>query len=321
MGPLNREDTATFEGAVRFEQAGDVAGAAAALAPIAAKYPKNARVHFFGCYLALRTRVATALDTCRAAHELPSIRMEIHAMLGAALLERGEKAAGVRELLHAEEVYATRGADAATWLHLAQLFERAQTCTAAERAAARVRGSSVAERLSADCRRTRSEVGLPADAAARGVPAEREAEYIAGVVEAAGAIRSRKLDDARRQAAELATQFPGSPAAAVIGCLIDARGGAADAQRRCTDAVEAVPDAFHPRFVLGALFCEQQRWPEAAAHLKAALALDEGTSDVWISLATTLSHIGAPDELRTLSARYKRRFGLDLKPRPACSVR
>lgn len=79
-------------------------------------------------------------------------------------------------------------------------------------------------------------------------------------------------------------------------------------------AARAAPEAFFPRYFLGLIAGAERRFRDAQADLARALELDEGTYDPWVSLASVDESLGDTAALEALKARYRKRFGVELKP-------
>jgi len=248
-----------------------------------------------------------------AAAPLLGARPEELLALARERLDARDRPGAIEALLRAEAGLASAGSDGRTWVRLAQLFDRAQTCTAAERAAARAPGVPAAEDVVAECTRLRRWYALPR--AARGIPVEREHEYVAAIRAAETEVHRERFDRAKARARELEKAFPGSPGAALIACLADdERKVAARTKVSCAAAARADPEAFHPQHILGRIAFEERRWKEARALLQRALELDEANGEVWQEVADAHQRFGDTDALEETRARYRTRFGLELRP-------
>jgi tetratricopeptide (TPR) repeat protein len=228
-------------------------------------------------------------------------------------LDARDRPGAVQALLRAEAELAPASADGRTWARLAQLFDRAQTCTGAERAAARAPGVPAAEDVVAECTRLRRWYALPRGAL--GIPVEREHEYVAAIRAAETEVHRERFDRVSAHARELEKEFPGSPGAALIACLADdERKVAARTKISCAAAARADPEAFHPQHILGRIAFEERRWKEARALLQRALELDEANGEVWQRLAAAHQRLGDAEALEGTRARYRARFGSELRP-------
>ena len=126
---------------------------------------------------------------------------------------------------------------------------------------------------------------------------------------------SGRQADAVRSARSLEKTFPGAPGGAVIACLVDGRSKTTMAARKtCEAARDAAPEAFLPRYVLGLLDCAEGRLAEARLHLVTALELDDSTTNAWATLAAVHGKLGEDRAALDLAARYRKRFGAELKP-------
>ena len=153
---------------------------------------------------------------------------------------------------------------------------------------------------------------LPRDAA---VAPEREHEYVDAVLGAQRDVRAGRLDRARAAAKDLAAKFPGAPGATVIHCLLHGRARSfAAAKLACESAARAAPEAFFPRYFLGLIAGSERRFRDAQADLVRALELDDGTYEPWVSLASVDESLGEMAALEELKARYRKRFGAELRP-------
>src|SRR6266852_1735649 len=95
-GPLSAADAQRLEDAARKARARDLAGAAALLAPLARRYPQDARVQAFSCSLgqAREPRSAGTLAACQGAARLPGAPVEIRLARAHGLLDRDDRARG-----------------------------------------------------------------------------------------------------------------------------------------------------------------------------------------------------------------------------------
>ncbi|TMB25999.1 MAG: hypothetical protein E6J62_07715 [Deltaproteobacteria bacterium] len=163
----------------------------------------------------------------------------------------------------------------------------------------------------ADCKRLRRLVALPA----RGIPLDREHEYVSAFERARQEALSGRHEEALREADALQKTFPGTPGAAVIACLVDGRQKPPGVARKaCESARSAAPEAFLPRYVLGLLRFAEGRIAEARAELESALDLEDSTTSAWSSLAAVYEKLGDQASAKDLAARYRARFGSDLQP-------
>ena len=233
-------------------------------------------------------------------------------MLAQVLLDRDDRAGAAVALARAESAFRERPAPPELWLALAQGYGRAEICSAAERTAARARGQPGAKEITAECARVRRLAALPREAA---VAPEREHEYVAAVLAAQGDVQAGRLDRARKAAKDLAAKFPAAPGAAVIDCVLHGRARAFPAARAaCESAARAAPEAFLPRYFLGLIAGAERRFRDAQADLVRALELDDGTYEPWVSLAAVDESLGELAALEDLKARYRKRFGAELRP-------
>jgi len=311
---LSLADAQRLEDAARKARARDLAGAAALLEPLRRRYPQDAHVQAFSCSLA-QAREPTSPGTlarCRAAARLPDAPVEIRLALAQILLDRNDRAGAAATLARTESALRDASAPPQMWLALAQGYERAGNFSAAERAAGRARGQPGAKEIAAECARLRRLAALPKDAA---VAPESERDYVDAVLQAQQDVRSGRIDRARAAAKDLAAKFPAAPGADVIHCLLHGRARAfAAAKAVCESAMRAAPEAFFPRYFLGLIAGTERRFRDAQTHLTRALELDDGTYEPWASLASVDESLGETAALEELKARYRKRFGTELRP-------
>ena len=232
--------------------------------------------------------------------------------LAHALLDRDDRAGAAVALARAESALGEGSAPPDLWLALAQGYGRAEICSAAERTAARARGQPGAKEIAEECARVRRLAALPQGAA---LAPEREHEYVEAVLAAQRDVRDGRLDRARAAAKELAAKFPAAPGATVIHCLLHGRARAFSAAKAaCESAARAAPEAFFPRYFLGLIAGAERRFRDAQADLVRALELDDRTYDPWVSLAAVDETLGEMAALEELKARYRKRFGAELRP-------
>jgi tetratricopeptide (TPR) repeat protein len=263
------------------------------------------------CYLmqSRSPRASETLSACRQATTELGASSESLLLLGRVLIARKEISEAVSILERAELQLSTFGAaDTDTWVYLAQLFDRADTCTGAERAAKRAALDPAAVQVVKDCIHQRRSVALPIDV--KGVPLEREHAYVEAVQRAQRDVDGGRLQRARAQAQELDKTFPGSPGSALINCLSDGHENSpVRVKASCTGASAAAPEAFAPWLLLGVAATTERRWDDARSLFLRAIELDEGVIEAWRRLATVYSHLGDASALAELKSRYHARFG------------
>jgi tetratricopeptide (TPR) repeat protein len=238
-------------------------------------------------------------------------------LLAHLLLDRGDGPGALAALERVEaELLARPDAEEGSLVYLAQLYGRSESCTAAERVAARAKDAEGARRVAAECGRLRTWIGLAAGD--RLVPEAREAEYVSALRAAHRDVEAGRLEAARRRASEVERAFPGAAGPAVVRCAAAARAGYVVAARTaCGRAARAAPSAAYPQYVLGLVASAEGRWVDARAYLSRALALDDAQPDVWTRLALVHRRLGETGDLEALRARHRARFGEDLKTPPA----
>jgi predicted Zn-dependent protease len=263
------------------------------------------------CYLmqSRSPRASETLAACRQATADPGAPLEGRLLLGRVLIARKEISEAVALLERAEMQLSTAGVtDTDTWVYLAQLFDRADTCTGAERVAKRVPLDPGAVQVMKDCAHQRRSVALPANT--KGVPLEREHAYVEAVQRAQRDVDAGRVQRARVQAQELERIFPGSPGAALINCLSDGReNSSVRVKVSCAGANAAAPEAFAPWLLLGIVAGTEKRWDDARNLLQRAIELDDGVVEAWRRLAVVYNHLGDATSLAELKSRYHARFG------------
>jgi tetratricopeptide (TPR) repeat protein len=268
------------------------------------------------CYVAQSRlpRADQTLATCRRAADAQDAAPEAFLLLGRVLLARKDVAGALGVLGQAETLLAAGAPDAATWVYLAQLYDRADTCTGAERAANRAPKEQGALQVLKDCVQQRRSVALPSGA--KTVPFEREHEYVNAVQEAQRDTEAGRLKQAQADVHKLEKDFPGSPGPALIACITDGLAkNASLTKASCTAANAAAPEAVAPWLLLGKVASGEGRWEEAAKCLRRAIELDDNIAEAWRRLAAVYSQLGDSRGLADLSARYHAKFGGNLSPK------
>jgi tetratricopeptide (TPR) repeat protein len=262
-------------------------------------------------------RSREALEACRAAAEAPGATPEEQIRLAHALLEQKDVPGALAVAARAEAALWVEQAGPRWWSAVAQVYGRADTCSAAERAASRAEGDPAAEQVVADCTRLRRSVGLP-----RGegrVPEAREHEYVAAVQEAQREILRRRTEEALERARRIEKAFPGSAGSPLVRCIARAEDrprARARARADCLAAAEAAPEAIQPQYLLGLAAADEGRWQVARDHWRRAVQLDEGMGVAWVKLATAHQKLGEQQALEALKAGYQARFGMPLRLPP-----
>lgn len=311
---LSGDEARVLDAAAGSVRAGRLDRAWETLAPLAARRLEDPAVQELACDLASRLtpRARETLATCTRATELPGARPEALLSLARVQVERGQMGAAVAALARAEKGLSQAEPPPGTWLELAHLYDRARTCTGAERAAGKAGADAFARAVGADCARLRRLVALPRGTS--GLPEEREHEYVAAVLEAQKDAAAMQLDRARAAGRRLAKAFPGTPGPALVDCLVQGYGADfARAKVACAAAARAAPEAFAPPYLLGWIANGERRWAAARTHLRRALELDDATADVWVQLAVACEEPGLEKELAELRDRYRARFGVELR--------
>jgi tetratricopeptide (TPR) repeat protein len=308
--PLPPEDAKRMEEVAAREKSGDYRRALQLLTPLIDRYPRSQQVQGLACALLEESGASpgSMREGCARAARLPDASAQV--LLLTAQLQQGEgnSAEALPLLARAEGLVSP---EPSAWLWLAQLQLAAGAISAAERAVARASGQKGAEQIAAACARTRWFVGFPKEP----LPPEREAAYVATALAAHEQIDRRNPVGARERAAQLAKDFPGTPAAAVIECRARSRGKDVAAIRTaCQAAADGAPGAFLPHYILGLVASAMARWTDADAAMRRALAIDGSTPEVWASLAAVQQRLRAADGLRDLKSRYRERFGATLAP-------
>jgi tetratricopeptide (TPR) repeat protein len=258
------------------------------------------------------------LEACRAAAKGSGATPEEQIGLAYALLEQKDVPGALAVAARAEAALWVEQAGPRWWSAMAQLYGRADTCSAAERAASRADGDPAAEQMVADCTRLRRSVGLPRGEG-RGVPEAREHEYVAAVQEAQREALRKRTDEAPGRARRIEKAFPGSPGAPLVRCIARAEDrprARARARAECAAAAEAAPEAIQPQYLLGLVAADEGRWQAARDHLRRAVQFDEGMEVAWVKLATAYQKLGEHHSLEALKAGYQARFGMPLRLPP-----
>jgi Flp pilus assembly protein TadD len=259
-------------------------------------------------------RTDETLAICRRATEVANARPEALLLLGRVLLARKDISEALKVLVRAEALLSASTPDVTTWVYLAQLYDRADTCTGAERAAKQAPGDAGALQVVKDCLQQRRSVALPLQAKA--VPFDREHEYVNAVQQAQHDLAAGRVKQARVRIQELENAFPGSPGPALIACMSDGLGSNTSQMKvSCTAANTAAPEASAPWLLLGRVAASEGRWEDAGQCLRQAITLDATLDEAWRRLAAVYSKLGDSKALGVLSADYRAKFGSTLSPR------
>src|SRR5262249_27237977 len=158
--------------------------------------------------------------------------------------------------------------------------------------------------VSADAARMKSFVGFPE----KPLPPLREVDYVKAALAAHDEIDQRRYERASARAREIAAAFPGTPAPAVIEWRVRSPRRALERTRSASAAAtQAAPSASLPHYILGLVASAESRWPDAATAMRRAIAIDDGTPQVWASLAAVELKLSRKKEARELGARYEKR--------------
>jgi predicted Zn-dependent protease len=259
-------------------------------------------------------RADETLAICLRATEVPNARPEAFLLLGRVLLARKNIPEALKDLGRAETLLSASTTDATIWVYLAQLYDRADTCTGAERAAKHAANDPGAVQVVKDCVHQRRSVALPLGA--KTVPFEREHEYVNAVQQAQRDLDAGRVKQARLNIQDLENAFPGSPAPALLACLSDGLGSNASRTKvSCTAANEAAPEASAPWLLLGKVATSESRWEDAGKCLRRAISLDETLGEAWRRLAAVYMKLGDSKAFAELSADYRSKFGSTLSPK------
>jgi Flp pilus assembly protein TadD len=269
------------------------------------------------CYVAQARspRADATLATCRRAVAAPGARSEALLLLGRVLVARKQVAEAVEVLAHAEAELSAGAPEPKAWVYLAQLYARSDTCTGAERAAKRAPDDPAALQVVKDCTQQRRSVALPRDV--KGVPVEREHDYVEAIQKAQRDVDARHTEQVRVRVLEMEKAFPGSPGPPLIACI--SAGGEKDATQTrtsCTAAIAAAPEAFVAWLLLGKVAISESRWEDAGKCLQRAIELDDNIGEAWRRLAAVYIHVGDRPALTALRSRYRQKFKGDLSPTP-----
>jgi Flp pilus assembly protein TadD len=267
------------------------------------------------CYVAQARapRADETLASCRCAADASNAPPEALLLLGRVLLAKKEVTEALTVLAQAETQLAAATPDADTWVYLAQLYDRADTCTGAERAAQRAPGDPAAVQVMKDCTRQRRSVALVRDPSM--VPFAKEHLYVAAMQQAQREIEARHTAEGLRRLHDVESAFPGSAGAKLLHCLADGlEKDTTRAEASCRDANGAAPEAFVPWLVLGKLAIRQARWDDASKDLQRAIELDDTVGEAWRTLAAVYVHQGDSKSLSELKASFRSKFRGDLTP-------
>jgi tetratricopeptide (TPR) repeat protein len=303
-GEIDPKDIPALNQASDLERANDHAGALQILAPLASKYPASAPVQELNCAIAQEARLSP-LAACRRAAALEDVSLQVLLLAAHVEISSGSRAEALPMLMRAEKKLSD---DSPDWVHVAQLELEAGALTAAERAAKHVI-SKEAKSVLLGVRRTRAFVGFP-----RG-SIDREAEYVNAALDAHAQIDRGHPEAAIAQAKQLAKDFPGAPAAAIVECRARSRGRSlAEIETACAQAARVAPTAFLPQYILGLVHSVRSDWAEAETALKRAIDIDATTREVWQSLAAVQQRRHESGALEESREEFRRRFGSQLTP-------
>lgn len=309
--PLPPDDARRLEEAARKEKLGDASGALLLLAPLVDRYPHAAAVQDLTCAALQGSGASRAalLTGCLRAARLPDASPQA-LLIAAQLQASGPTPADAVPLLARAEGRLPQ--QPGLWLWLAQLHFAAGAISAAERDLKNASAEKGAAAILQACERTRRFIGFPQET----LPTdEREAAYVAAALAAHDRVDRRDLPGALLGAAQLAKDFPGTPAAAILECRASSRGkNKGKIEAACAAAAKGAPQAFLPQYILGLVASARSRWPDAETSLRHALSLDDTTPEVWASLAAVQEKLRAAAALRDLKALYRTRFGAALRP-------
>jgi tetratricopeptide (TPR) repeat protein len=266
-----------------------------------------------GCFSAQNRspRSDATLALCRRAAGSTQPSPEALLLLARVLLARKETSEAVNVLVQAETALSVSKAGVAPWTYLAQLYDRADTCTGAERAARHASDDPAALQVLKDCTRQRRAVALPYGAT--GVPIEREHEYVQAIEEAQRDLSAQRAQQLHSRVQEIEKGFPGSPGPALLKCMVDGHGKSlAQAKASCTAANLAAPEAVIPWLQLGAVATNEGRWEEAGKCYRRAIELDDTNGEAWRTLAAVYIKLRDTKALTELKTHYRSKFGSDL---------
>ncbi|HEY1906781.1 MAG TPA: hypothetical protein VGG91_12105 [Myxococcaceae bacterium] len=310
-GPASSGDAASTVRQTKLKlNGGDVAGAWALIEPLSRTAKDDPVVQGYACHVASQraSRAAETVTLCQAAvsmdHAMPSTRLA----LAHVHLVRKE-ATSAFEALEPMEAGLEKdpGAGSDQWLVLGQTYQRAGALTAAERVAAKAGKGPAVQQLLKDCRQDRRRLAVFK------VEPTREVSYVEAMRAAQGEVERSRLTKARTLAGDLEKRFPGTPGAALLGCLMEAKSSSLSrTQSACARASAAAPELIDPHYWLGLVSLQQNHWREARAELGKACDLDE-SGDYWWRVGSWYQQANDSKALADLRERYRARFGRELR--------
>ncbi len=267
------------------------------------------------CYAAQARspRADETLLSCRRAASAANASPEAFLLLGRVLLAKKQITEAVTVLIEAERQLSAVTTDADTWVYLAQLYDRADTCTAAERTAERTPGDPASVQVIKDCTRQRRSVALVRGTTS--VALEQEHLYVEAMKQAERDLESGHTEQGLRHLQELENAFPGSSGPKLLRCLADGLGrDLRRGQTSCIAANTAAPEAFAPWLLLGKLAVGESRWEDAGKYLRRAIELDDTNGEAWRRLAAVYVHQRNSKSLADLKSSFRAKFRGDLVP-------
>ncbi len=281
-GGLTQKDQQSLRAAASRLSAGDAEGAWELLEPLLSRPSAPPVVHLLACDVAVfRKKPAEAQTVCSRAAEIAPDEAAPVLQLATLQLDQGQ-VGEARKLVGRAFALLAKNGGAAGWQYLARIAQRTSSVSWAEAAADRA-GADAAD-IRAWAQRVRRSTGLSPRAS---VPPEREGEYVEAVRQAQRDIDAGRLSTARKRAATLTRDFPGTSGGLVLTCAIDVNlGKLAAARSQCARALEVYDEDVSARFVLAVVLASSGARAEAVPHLERVLALDPGHEDAKTTLAS-----------------------------------
>ena len=287
--------------------------------PVLERHPKNANYQEVGCRIALG-RAPEADDTvarCTRAVELAPNAVAPYAWRAWTRLKRKEIPAALDDTRAAEarlEKLDTPSPE--LWSVLAQLYRGLSAVTWAEAAAERSEDPALITQVKNWGERVRKAYGLAKDAVDRGVPPEKEPDFILRRDRLAAAVATANETKIRAARRALDDAYPKMAQAAPAGAAVEAAcRSAIDARRwktawsKCRRAAKLAPDSPQAQSMAAMAAFGVGNPGAAVAPLRRALRIAPERADIWHLLASAYRATGKRTALKRLSAQYRKRFG------------
>ncbi|RMH39127.1 MAG: hypothetical protein D6689_17555 [Deltaproteobacteria bacterium] len=303
--------------AARLAAAGNYRAVYDEILPLTEALDDEPEVFALACTAAVRVTgaAAPAPTVCRRAAELVTDDASPLLELAGAHARAGDRAAALDLARQAHaRLASTAAADEAGWRALATLYQHLSVYTWLDDALAHLPDRDDVREARAAATRTRHVIGLPADAAALGIPPADEGEYARAVQTALAHVYAGRIDDATAAIAELRRRWPNAPGHLIAQCDLDVRAGrAAAAARACRGALARWDGAVWAHYLLGTLAAQRRQWARARRHLQRAIAIEPNLEAAWRLRAQVCRRAGDDAALAELRAAFRARFGRELR--------